>query len=137
MNCQQKSGVFLNLDCTNTKAHVCSKCQKDICNPHTRNYKSTNLCEDCYWETLLFSAEKQKDTLMDDHYTDTTPFIADTSNTAVSSQPSGFEDGFGGGGFGGGGAEGTWTEGDLQSLEDTSTNDGLGLLGADDTFFYS
>ncbi|KZS42454.1 hypothetical protein AWE51_03150 [Aquimarina aggregata] len=135
MNCQQKSGVFLNLDCKNAKAHTCNNCKKDICEAHTHTLESKHLCEDCYWETYLFSTKK-RDVYADDNYINDT-YVNYDSTSQTSSPPSGFDGGFGGGSFGGGGASGTWTEGDMQSLNDTNTGDTLGMLGADDTFFYS
>lgn len=135
MNCQQKSGVFLNVHCSNTKENQCSYCDKEICKTHTNVLESKQYCEDCYWECFLFSKEERK-------YNDTDTFITDTSTTSYASSSSnddsdtGFSGGFGDGGFGGGGASGQWTEGDMQSLNDTNSQASL-LSGTDDTFFYS
>lgn len=136
MSCEQKSGVFLNISCKNKIEETCSNCQKKVCNVHVHVINAKKLCEDCYWENYLYTAD---DTFTRHHEVDV--FIATSnSNTSHSSNsastPTGFDDGFGGGGFGGGGASSSWTEGDIQSLNDTGTENG-GLLSTDDTFFYS
>ncbi len=140
MKCQQKSGVFLNLSCSNAKRYTCANCKKGICETHTHMISSMEqLCEDCYWEAYLYSTRK-KDSHLDDHYIDTyTDFntVTYTSSTASSDPLDSDNREFGGGEFGGGGASGMWTEGDMQSLEDTpNTTIGSGLSN-DDTFFYS
>ncbi|MDY8136034.1 hypothetical protein [Aquimarina sp. 2201CG5-10] len=135
MNCQQKSGVFLNLDCQNIKEHTCTKCKKDVCRTHAHVLTSKYFCEDCYWETYLFSIKKQDNYVEDSNIDDT--HVSSNNPSQFSPSPSGFDGGFGGGSFGGGGASGTWTEGDMQSLSDTSTNENLDMLSSDDTFLYS
>lgn len=136
MNCQQKSGVFLNIHCSNTKENNCSNCKKEVCETHTHLLESKHYCEDCYWELFMFYKEERpyhdNDTFITD--TNTTPYASSTSHD--NSSDSGFGGGFGGGGFGGGGANGQWTEGDMQSLSDTDSQGGI-LSDNDDTFFYS
>jgi len=141
MNCKQKSGVFLNLDCPNPKTKTCLTCKKEVCDIHAHTVNSSVLCEDCFWENYLYSVTANSDSLVDRDFTDTyPPTLGSSSTTSFSSSsnksPGGFENGFGGGEFGGGGASNSWTEGDMQSLNDSDTGNG-GLLGSDDTFFYS
>lgn len=135
MNCQQKSGVFLNINCSNTKKNKCSNCDKDVCEIHSHILESKYYCEDCFWERFLYTIEVR------DHYDNDTFTESNTMSTSNSRNEtdSGFGGGFGGGGFGGGGASSEWTEGDIQSLDTNNSNnaaEGL-LLDTDDTFFYS
>lgn len=139
MKCQQKSGVFLNIECQNTKENTCSNCEKDVCEVHSHNLENALYCEDCYWERYLLTLEYVEN----DNYSSTdTVIIASTSSnsssnsTSTSNNSEGFEGGFGGGEFGGGGATGAWTEGDMQSLSDTNNTNNL-MSDSDDTFFYS
>ena len=135
MNCQQKSGVFLNIHCSNTKKNKCSNCKKDVCETHTHTLESKVFCEDCYWERFLYTIETTE-------YYDSDTFIDNTTNTTSnasslsSNTDNGFSGGFGGGSFGGGGASAEWTEGDMESLNENNTAAGF-LTDTDDTFFYS
>ncbi len=139
MNCEQKSGVFLNISCNNTIEETCSNCKKEVCKTHAFKSKLKTYCEDCYWENYFYVIE-DKDT-----YSSYNDVFVETSNSPTvftsndeTPSPTGFEDGFGGGSFGGGGAGGSWTEGEMQSLADDTNNEiGGGLLSSDDTFFYS
>lgn len=141
MNCQQKSGVFLNIHCSNTKKNNCSNCNKDVCETHSHTLESKSFCEDCYWERFLYSIEVRenydRDILIERTTTiNTSNRPISSGNSDSSSRDSGFDGGFGGGSFGGGGASGAWTEGDMQSLDDNNTAGGF-LSDTDDTFFYS
>jgi hypothetical protein len=137
MNCKQKSGVFLNLDCPNPKTQTCTQCKKEVCDVHVHAVNSSFLCEDCFWENYLYSIQDQNDTFIDRDFVDTyPPVIISTSSSSSDTSPGGFDEGFGGGEFGGGGASAGWTEGDKQSFSDSATGDGA-ILGSDDTFFYS
>lgn len=135
MDCNQKSGVFLNISCNNEITGICENCIKSVCTTHLHSLDSKNLCEDCYWEAFIYTKEKQPDR---DYIED-----RDSSYTFVSSSSSkgetGFAGGFGGGAFGGGGASGTWTENDAAGFTETDGAAGAGLLAddADGTFFYS
>jgi len=135
MSCQQKSGVFLNILCSNTEESICSNCNKAVCETHAHLLETKHYCEDCFWERFILSKEERA-------YRDTDTFITDTSrtsynsNTPANDSDAGFGGGFGGGDFGGGGANGAWTEGDMQSLSETDSAGGL-LSSNDDTFFYS
>ena len=139
MKCQQKSGVFLNLECQNAIDHKCFNCDKEVCDTHSHNLGNLLYCEDCYWERFLFT-QQQDNTHYNDSDTDTTVIYSSNSSSSspVSSnnEPTGFKDGFGGGEFGGGGAAGAWTEGDIQSLSDTNNTNNL-MSDSDDSFFYS
>ncbi len=142
MNCEQKSGIFLNIKCSNTAEHECDTCEKQICKIHVHRYNDKDLCENCYWETYIYTTERVTNDY--DHHNETTIIGFPTGGTGGTasnnsdSNPTGFEEGFGGGEFGGGGATGSWTEGDAQSFNDTSTDTNGGLLGGtDSTFFYS
>ena len=144
MNCEQKSGVFLNIKCSNTAEYECNNCEKQVCKTHVHRYNGRDLCENCYWETYIYTNERIKDDY--DHHDETTiiGFPTGTGNTSSTTNgnnnndPTHFDDGFGGGEFGGGGATGAWTEGDAESFNDTSTDANGGLLGGtDSTFFYS
>ncbi|MGB3607052.1 hypothetical protein [Psychroserpens sp.] len=139
MQCQQKSGVFLNLDCERDAAYTCSNCKKEICKRHHKQWESLLFCEDCYWEHYLLASEKKPTRLWDD--LDDDMIIASTNipssqNSKNASSPEGFEDGFGGGEFSGGGAGASWTEGDMDSLTQSDGESGL-FADGDDTFFYS
>ena len=129
MNCEQKSGVFLNLNCERTATNTCENCKKKICATHFRMHNAAELCVDCYWEKYLYAEEKKEELYQDDTYT---PAPMDTTGTTDDST---FQGGFGGGGFGGGGASGAWTEGDAAGFNETNTDGGL--LDTDDTFYYS
>jgi len=133
MNCEQKSGVFLNRSCERSATETCDTCKKEICETHLRLYKVFKYCIDCYWEAYLYAEEQNEEFY--DNETDT-PKDNDTTSSPTSSSDDGtFQGGFGGGGFGGGGAGGTWTEGDAQGFNETNTEGGL--LDKDDTFYYS
>lgn len=132
MKCEQKSGVFLNLDCQNTKEHKCNNCKKNVCKMHAHAFSLGHLCEDCYWEDYLYSKHEIDDNFIEGTYLNSD----DASQTSSSDFVGGFDGGFGGGSFGGGGASGNWTEGDMQSLDDSSENHSS-MLGSDDKFFYS
>ncbi len=135
MNCEQKSGVFLNISCTNSPEKTCSKCEKKVCKLHVHRFEKKDLCENCYWEKYLYANEKVNS---DYDYHDEGSIITTTSSSPSSNEGSndgGFDGGFGGGEFGGGGASSGWTEGDAESFNDTTETGGL--LNNDDTFFYS
>ena len=138
MKCQQKSGVFLNIDCQNTAKNTCSQCKKEVCKQHSHTLELQKFCEDCYWERFLFSKE-YLDSYSSSSRSDTI-FMASGSNSSStsSSSPSSNEpESFGDGGeFSGGGAGASWTEGDMQSLSDTDGGNNL-MSDNDDTFFYS
>lgn len=138
MNCEQKSGVFLNRNCSRTATNGCSNCEKQVCQVHFHQFEGQDLCEDCYWEKYLYAESVQPVHEYDDFHNDTT--IIPTSSSSSSSSPAdtekaGFDGGFGGGEFGGGGASGAWTEGDAQGFDETDAAGGL--LDNDDTFYYS
>jgi len=134
MNCEQKSGIFLNIKCNNNVKHECSNCEKQVCKTHLHRYIGRDLCENCYWETYIYSKEKIVDDY--DYHNETT--IIGFPSTTNNNHPVSFEEEFGGGEFGGGGASSSWTEGELESFNDTSTEINGSLLGdADSTFFYS
>lgn len=137
MNCQQKSGVFLNIECQRIKEDSCSVCNKNVCKTHLHILANTYYCEDCYWEHYLLTDDIRPSTQRLD--TTSGGFVY-SSNTSSGSNTEGFAGGFGGGEFGGGGAAGEWTEGDMHSLHVTTdqqdTTAPLGLAG-DDTFYYS
>ncbi|WP_040281759.1 hypothetical protein [Psychroserpens damuponensis] len=141
MTCQQKSGVFLNINCDNTKEKTCYSCEKEVCHTHSHKLEGHDLCEDCYWEIFLLSAQPQQDHSMGQHddtiIVASTPHTTTNPNTSTPSQPEGFGDGFGGGGFSGGGAGASWTEGDMQSVTDTDAIGNSFTANGDDTFFYS
>lgn len=137
MNCEQKSGVFLNESCKNSFAHTCDNCRKQICHEHYHKIESHDLCEDCYWEKYLYLEDEEQidDVVFDDTTRSTFTVSSSSTSTSSSEQEGGFKEGFGGGEFGGGGAAGAWTEGDAQGFNET---DGAGgLLDNDDTFYYS
>ncbi|WP_452222056.1 hypothetical protein [Lacinutrix salivirga] len=138
MNCQQKSGVFLNIECQNTKQQTCSNCEKEVCDTHSLHWETTLFCEDCYWEHFLISTTQKQITHLnnskDDVLISTTAFPSKSASNTT--EQGGFKDGFGGGEFGGGGASAGWTEGDMQSLNETDNQGGF-LSDTDDTFFYS
>lgn len=138
MNCKQKSGVFLNISCKNTVENTCTNCKKQVCNTHSYKSNANVLCEDCYWENYFYTTEniRKKNTDTDVFIATTTTSNTVSNTTNETSTPAGFEDGFGGGEFGGGGASSSWTEGDMESLNASETENG-GLLSNDDTFFYS
>nr|WP_321226161.1 hypothetical protein [uncultured Psychroserpens sp.] len=140
MNCQQKSGVFLNIDCQNPIKNTCSNCEKEVCKTHSHLLEATMYCEDCYWEAFLLTTEMKPDNTTRRHDDDiiiaSSPTMNTRSGSGSSSDPDGFGGGFGGGQFSGGGAGGSWTEGDMQSLADTDAQGGF-LTDGDDTFFYS
>ena len=140
MNCQQKSGVFLNIHCTNIKQNKCADCKNEICEAHTHIVGTRDYCEDCYWELYLFKEEgKSYETsaifIETANHTSTT--FSNGTAAAGSDSIGGFKDGYGGGDFGGAGGTGAWTEGDMQSLNDTKDGQNNFLAGSDDTFFYS
>ena len=143
MNCQQKSGVFLNIECQNKQEEKCSVCKKEVCATHCHIWGNTFYCEDCYWEHYLLTTEKSPSSkrIQSNNETRFRPDSSTSHTNSTSSnstkEPGGFKDGFAGGAFGGAGAAGSWTEGDMQSLNET-TDGPLGLLSdSDDTFFYS
>ena len=141
-NCQQKSGVFLNNNCQNKSKYTCSICDKGVCNTHKHTLQHSDYCEDCYWEHFLLTDNIRPDkhrTDTNDGYVSTAYQTAssNTTSTSTSQDEGGFKDGFGGGSFGGGGAAGTWTEGDMESLNDTTEGANGLASGSDDTFFYS
>lgn len=138
MNCEQKSGVFLNITCQNKIHNTCSVCDKKVCATHCYIWLNTDYCEDCYWEHYLLTIESRPSSKPIDMDNNTTSHSTTySSSNSTSDSEGGFKDGFGGGEFGGAGATGTWTEGDMQSLADTTENpEGL-LNDTDDTFFYS
>ncbi|SHJ09297.1 hypothetical protein [Aquimarina spongiae] len=132
MNCQQKSGVFLNISCRQKAENECSRCQKQVCNSHYRILEKKGYCEDCFWEVYLFSNPKSSDNdLHDDD-------VIITTSTPINSESNddGFEGGFGGGGFGGAGAGGEWSSSDMDSFARPDSNQD-DYLGNDETFFYS
>ncbi|TXE11598.1 hypothetical protein FUA26_05895 [Seonamhaeicola algicola] len=146
MNCEQKSGVFLNMSCTNKFEETCSNCGKKVCKVHAYKIETqkSNIqiyCEDCYWENYLYSIEDRKlNNTKKDVFIETNHTPTIFSNTSSETKnPEGFEHGFGGGSFGGGGAQAEWTEAEMQSLNSTDddTTNIAGILGDDDTFFYS
>lgn len=132
MNCEQKSGVFLNEDCKRTAANTCSNCEKHVCKVHTHRYDAIDLCEDCYWEKFLYAEQARDNDYVHD---DTRTHTNTNTHSTTESTNEGFDGGFGGGGFGGGGASGAWTEGEAQSFNET--DNGGGLFDNDDTFYYS
>ena len=141
MNCEQKSGIFLNRSCENEAIKICSNCNKNVCKTHSHILDAKKLCEDCYWEFFLYSEEhRNTETYIDNRNNhDRTTTFSQSSNSGTTERE-GFEGGFGGGQFGGAGASGVWTEGDKQGFnqEDAATA-GAGLFddGNDSTFFYS
>lgn len=138
MNCEQKSGVFLNISCSNSIEKTCVNCKKEVCKTHIHRFEKKDLCENCYWENYLYEEEKQRS---DYDYHDEGSIILKTSSSSASNNSSskgsegGFNNGFGGGEFGGGGASSGWTEGDVESFSDTTETGAL--LNDNDTFFYS
>ena len=134
MNCEQKSGVLLNLSCLENEADSCTNCNKKVCEIHSHKVGNSTLCEDCYWESYLLHTEDKRvyysDSEFDDDYSESSSF----ENVNPSS---GFYGGFGGGRFGGGGAAGFWSEADMQSTENNNEDLNGGLLTDDSSFHYS
>lgn len=139
MNCNQKSGVFLNLVCNNTSEKKCTNCKKNICESHAHIFETKILCEDCYWETYLYTVTQEKMDYYDESTFHSGNTYTGTSNSSDANIPtdSGFDEGFGGGGFGGGGATSSWSEGDIESVNNNINAEGNTFLDNDETFFYS
>ncbi|RMA64292.1 hypothetical protein [Ulvibacter antarcticus] len=140
MNCEQKSGVFLNMNCINSVEETCSNCEKQICKPHSHVLDTNMLCEDCYWERFIYDKEKKAKEYFDNNEHRLMDSTRSTPISSNSSETPSFEGGFGGGGFGGGGASGEWSEADAGSFTETAGGAAAaGLMGSetDDTFFYS
>ena len=135
MNCEQKSGVFLNQACERAASKTCDTCKKEICKRHFHTYDTAKLCEDCFWEKFLYAEEKKEEFYDTDDYTNFDRGTSSSSTSSTNTDDTAFNDGFGGGAFGGGGASGEWTEGDAAGFNDT--NPAGGLLDKDDTFYYS
>ena len=139
MTCEQTSGIFLNLSCHNQQSEVCSNCKKKVCDTHSHSWESSLFCEDCYWEHFLLAAET-KEHVRRDRYEDDVIIAGssyDSSSSDSKDDSGGFDGGFGGAEFSGGGAGAAWTDGDIQSLEDSGEVGGGLLSDGDDTFFYS
>ena len=135
MNCNQKSGIFLNITCANEATKQCSNCDKKVCNTHHHILNKVKLCEDCYWEFFLYSEEQKINRTIQIY--DNGRMTSTTSSSSSSNEREGFEEGFGGGTFGGGGASGAWTDGDKEGFNATDIVAGAGLSDNDNTFFYS